>query len=157
MPSTERNKAIPACYLILEKDGNILMMLRQNTGYYDGHYVLPSGHLEAGELPVDCLMREAKEEIGIDIDRASVRLAHTMYRTKIDETGDRADYFFTAYSSGEEPINCEPDKCVEIKWFPKNALPENIMHHVGIALERIAHGETYTELTKEELKDNPAP
>jgi len=29
------------------------------------------------------------------------------------------------------------------------------MHHVGIAIKRIAHGETYTELAKEELKDNP--
>ena len=64
----ERNKAVPAVYLILERDdGCILLMRRCNTGYQDGNYNLPSGHVEDGELPKAAMVREAKEEIGIDV------------------------------------------------------------------------------------------
>ena len=60
----DRNKAVPASYLFLQKGDGILLMRRQNSGYYDGWYTVPAGHVEAGELPVDALLREAKEEIG---------------------------------------------------------------------------------------------
>jgi 8-oxo-dGTP diphosphatase len=86
-------------------------MLRQNTGYFDGWYVVPSGHVEAGELPTDGAVREVAEEVGLTIDRTRLVLAHTMYRTKHDATGDRADYFFVVDKWEGEPINKEPGKC----------------------------------------------
>ena len=89
----DRNKATPAVYLILKKNRQVLLGRRINTGYYDGWYTLPSGHVEAGELPLDALLRESKEEIGITYEKKDAKLVHTLYRTKHDETGDRADYF----------------------------------------------------------------
>ena len=64
--NTKRNKAVPASYLVLKKDGKILLTRRQGSGYYDGWYGLPAGHVEAGELPTECLIREAKEEIDVE-------------------------------------------------------------------------------------------
>ena len=37
-------------------------MLRQNTGFMDGFYGLPSGHVELYETPVGAIIREAQEE-----------------------------------------------------------------------------------------------
>ena len=89
----ERHKAVPASYLILKDGDKILLGRRTNTGYYDGWYTVPSGHVEVGELPLECLLREAYEEIGITFKKEDARFVHTMYRARHDETGERADFF----------------------------------------------------------------
>lgn len=155
MPTTN-NKAVPASYLILEKGDEILLMRRQGSGYYDGWYSVPAGHVEKGELPIDCLIRETKEEIGIDLIRDSIELAHTMYRTKHDKTGDRADYFFTATQWEGEPTICESHKCDDMKWFPLKRLPENMMHHVREAIEHIKNNKLYSELGLDHITKNPS-
>ena len=46
----------------------ILLQLRQNTGYMDDKYDFAcSGHVEKGESFADALVRETKEEIGLNI------------------------------------------------------------------------------------------
>jgi len=152
----ERNKAIPAAYLLLRRGNELLLMQRQGSGYYDGWYSVPAGHVEAGELPVDCLVRETKEELGIDVDKSDVRFAHAMYRTKHDETGDRADYFFTAAKWQGEPSIREASKCDDLRWFPIDALPENTMHHVQEAVEHIENGVAYSELGVDRIVKNPS-
>lgn len=130
-------------------------MLRKNTGYYDGWYVVPSGHVEAGELPIDAMVRETKEEIGIDLERSSIRAAHTMYRTRSDETGDRADFFFEVTDWQGEPTNVEPDKCEHLRWFSVQSLPENMMHHVKEAIGHIQNGIVYSEVGADRVMRNP--
>lgn len=49
-------------------------MRRRGSGYYDGWYSVPAGHVEAGELPVDRLVREAREELGITLDKGDALL-----------------------------------------------------------------------------------
>lgn len=53
--SKERPKAVPAVYLFMRNGNEILLMRRQNTGYFDGWYSVPSGHVEVGELPLQAL------------------------------------------------------------------------------------------------------
>ena len=64
----ERHKEVPASYLVLIKGGKILLQRRFNTGYMDGKYSLPAGHVDEGESFGKCIAREAKEEIGVDVD-----------------------------------------------------------------------------------------
>jgi 8-oxo-dGTP diphosphatase len=142
----ERNKAVPASYAILERKGEILLGRRINTGYYDGYYTLPSGHVEEGELPSAALIREAKEEIGVDIRYEDIKLVHTMFREKHDDTGQRADYFFLVKKWSGEPLNVEPHKCDELRWFPNDRMPENMMSHVRYALECYKKGVVYSEI-----------
>lgn len=52
----ERNKAVPSSYLILKRDGKILLGRRINTHYYDGWYSVPAGHVEADELPTELFL-----------------------------------------------------------------------------------------------------
>ena len=48
-----------AVYLVLEnKLQEILIARRCNTGYQDGMYQVPAGHLETGELPTEALIRD---------------------------------------------------------------------------------------------------
>lgn len=148
---SERNRCIPAVYLLLRRGDEVLLQRRQNTGYYDGWYEVTAGHVEHGELPTDAVLREAREEIGIELERSNVRCAHVMYRTKSDETGDRLDYFFEAKKWSGEPTILEAAVCDDLAWFSLHALPENVIHHIRYAIESVERGEAYSENAQENL------
>jgi 8-oxo-dGTP pyrophosphatase MutT (NUDIX family) len=80
--TTHRHKLIGDVHLILiDANGQVLFGRRQNTGYEDGAYHLPSGHLEAGESMITALIREAKEEVGVTISPEAVAFSHVMHNS----------------------------------------------------------------------------
>lgn len=151
----QRHSAVPAVYLILKKGDEVLLQLRQGSGYFDDWYGIPAGHVEPNELPIGALVREIKEEIGIDLDVERTHFVHTMYRAAHDKTGDRADYFWMVENWDGEPFVCEPHKCKELKWFSMDALPENTIPHVRQAIEAVRHGVIYSEFDKEHSVASP--
>ncbi len=145
MAVKERNKAVPAVYVILRKEDVILIARRCNTGYQDGNYNLPSGHVEDGETPIDAMVREVKEEIGVEIRKDDLHFAHVSYRLAHDETGQRADYFFWADKWSGEVINAEPHKCDDLKWVRPEDLPANMTPHVRAIIGYFQNGVIYSE------------
>ncbi len=124
----DRHKVAAAVYIILKKDDQVLLMRRANTGYCDGSYSLPSGHIEDGEMPEQAAVREAKEEVGVKIQ--DLRFATALY------TDDNyVCFFFEAGSWEGEVKNCEEDKCDDIRWFDLDTLPDNIAPEVRLGLE----------------------
>ena len=123
------------------KSANILLGLRQNTGYKDGCGNLPSGHIETGELPTEAMVREAKEEIGLKLSTKELEFVHASYRPKHDETGDRVDFFFVVKRWGRRVKNAEPEKCSKLEWFPWFKLPENMPSHVREIISMITEAD----------------
>ncbi len=149
----KRNTAVPAAYLILKRsDGNILLALRQNTGYQDGNWELPAGHVDEGELPTQGMVREAGEEIGIITDRSSVKLVHTSYRPVHDKTGNRVDFIFLVENWSNDPKICEPEKCAELRWFKPTELPDNLVPHNREFIRNWLAGVSFSEFDVEWLK-----
>lgn len=137
---------IPAVYLIFWRDKKVLLLRRANTGYKDGQYSLPAGHVESGEPAIQAAVRECKEEVGLDVEADMLRLAHTMHRAGEDTTGmERIDMFFEVTGWHGEPINNEPHRCDELRWMSLNALPKNTVAEVRQALRKIASGEAYSD------------
>jgi protein-S-isoprenylcysteine O-methyltransferase Ste14/8-oxo-dGTP pyrophosphatase MutT (NUDIX family) len=62
-----------------------VLLVRRNTEPNRGLWVAPGGKLEHGESPVECAVREMREETGLAIDRPVLRAVMT-------ETSPRADY-----------------------------------------------------------------
>ena len=139
--ATERLKLIPSVYLILIKDGRVLLSRRANTGYEDGNYGLVAGHAESGEKFTDGLAREIQEEAGIELE--GVKHVLTMHRNCVDH--ERVDLFFTADSWMVEITNMESDKCDDISWWPINELPKNIIPYIRKAIECCNQGINYCE------------
>ncbi len=124
----EKFKAILSVYLILQQDdGKILLLLRQNTGYCDGEYGLPAGHVDGGETLHRAMVREAQEEVGINIDQKNLELVHTMHRYCGDH--ERVDYFFLCKKWRGDIINTEPNKCEELSWHSLEFLPNNLIDY----------------------------
>lgn len=138
----ERFKIFSAVHLFLLKDGNILLSRRFNTGYRDGEYSVPAGHLDGGETAIAAMIRETKEEIGVILHRANLKVAHIMHTLDGRET---VSFFVVAEKWTGEIVNSEPEKCSDLSWFPIDALPENTIPYVRHALECIQNNITYSE------------
>ncbi len=142
-----RHTAKLASFAILERDGKILMARRFNTGYADGQYQMPSGHVEKDEYPIEAAAREAKEEIGVDIAIEDLKFVHASYRiNKVDDAGDYVDFFFKATKWSGEVINAEPEKCDELVWVSMDAVPENTVPVLKEAVEYIREGLPFSEV-----------
>jgi len=148
----KRNTAIPAAYIFFEKDDKYLIARRANTGYEDGNYQVPAGHIEMGELPSEAAIREAKEEVGVDITQEDLEFVHISYRPKHDNTDNRVDFFFRARKWTGEITNMEPEKCDELRWVSPEEFPENTTSHIRDAFESMIKNVPFRELGKEFLK-----
>ena len=165
-----RNKAVVAVYLmLLDISEGILIARRCNTGYEDGKYNFPSGHVEEGESPMEALIREVEEELGKvmagELRNNPPNLRHISWRPRHDQTGDRIDLYFDhqTFNSKEKVMNCEPEKCDELRWVPMDQeLPENFVPHNRVAFESVFKGKQvvrmrqrqYSELDLDWLKAN---
>jgi 8-oxo-dGTP pyrophosphatase MutT (NUDIX family) len=144
----EHFKITPASYLVLIKDEKILMSRRFNTGYEDGNYSLPAGHLDGGETFRQAMVREAKEETGIILNPDALKTVHVMHRlVKFENVGirERIDAFIRADAWDGKIKNMEPNKCDDLRWFPLNELPQNNIPFVKYALECIQKNIFYSE------------
>lgn len=138
----ERFKAITAVHLLLFKGNSILLMRRHNTGYKDGQFSVPAGHIEAEETATQAAVRELWEEVGVVVMPTDMRFAHVMHRT---ENYESLDFFFASRNWEGTPEIREPDKCSEIGWFPVSTLPSNTVDYVKTALARYKNGLLYSE------------
>lgn len=140
--TTVRFKLIISVYLLLIKDRKVLLLRRYNTGYEDGHYGLPSGHLEENESVTNALSREVKEEIGIKLNLKNIQLVHVMHRKEEDI---RVDLFFTTKKYQGEPKNAEPKKCDDLRWAPLKNLPQNTIPYIAKAIKNYSQNILYSE------------
>lgn len=144
----EHFKFIPSVYLILEKEDQILLSRRFQTGFEDGKYSMVAGHVDGKETLRQALYREVLEEAGIYLNPAELKLVVVMHRWCGDH--ERADFFFKAGVWEGEPKNMEPEKCDDLKWFSPTELPENIVPYIRTAIECYVSGTRYAEFGWEE-------
>jgi 8-oxo-dGTP pyrophosphatase MutT (NUDIX family) len=141
----DRFVVVPAAYVFLLRAGvagtEVLLQLRQNTGFMDGHWAAAAaGHVEKGETAYDAARREAREEI--DVGDLALEFLTSMQRTRGGEPIDeRIDFFFTTRTWSGTPRIVEPEKCAALEWFPLSALPHPVVPHELHALQGIIGGE----------------
>jgi 8-oxo-dGTP diphosphatase len=142
---TERHRIVPAVYVIFRKGNEVLLLKRANTGYRDGWYSLPSGHIEPNENPTQAAIREVAEEVGVAIKRQDLQFAHVQHRMAEEKDHERVDYFFQVRKWQGEVANAEPDKCDELKWSTIDTLPSNVVPEVASVLKSVARHAHYSE------------
>lgn len=136
---------VPASYVFLRHDQSVLLQLRQNTGYMDGCWTAgAAGHIELGETAQAAAVREAREELGVELAPEAVSPITVMQRT--DGTANpmeqRVDWFFVCDAWEGAPRILEPAKCAELSWFDLGDLPEQIPAYERLVLDALREGQT---------------
>ncbi len=112
-PMSESRKPLPhkqiGVAVITDSQGNILIDRRKQEGLLGGLWEFPGGKIEPGESVENCISREIKEELGIEIevgDRLiTIEHAYTHFKVTLN-------VFNCKHLSGEpQPIECD-----EVKW-----------------------------------------
>lgn len=138
-----RHSEVVDVHLVLRRGDEVLLARRAGTGYGDGLWNGPSGHVEEGEDVRAAMVREAREEIGIELGPEDLRVALVMQHRG---PGDppRTGWFFEAdHGPGGEPYNREPHKCSELAWHPLAALPDDMVAYCRAGFEAYRRGDRF--------------
>ncbi|MEE4545628.1 methyltransferase domain-containing protein [Streptomyces sp. V4-01] len=139
-----RHAEIVDVHLLLVRGAEVLLARRANTGYADGLLHAPSGHLEDGEDVRAAMVREAREEIGLDLAPEDLEAVLVMQHRAPDAQA-RIGWFFLARQAegAPQPVNAEPAKCSGIGWYPLDALPEDLVAYCRAGLDAYRAGHRF--------------
>ena len=127
-----RTRLVAAAYVALRRGDEVLLQLRQGTGYRDGHWALLAGHLERDESVLDAAVREAAEEAGVGRRPGRPRAADHAAPFRARRAADRAAgrlLLPDARRGPASPTVREPHRTAEMGWFALDALPEPVVPH----------------------------
>ncbi len=97
------------------QDNKILMTLRSDWEIW----CLPGGHVDEGESVAEAAIREAKEEVGVDVQLTSFVGVYS----RIGGDSTMHLNLFTAEIVGGT-LTPQPEEVLDIQFFSKEALPE---------------------------------
>ena len=136
----DREKFLSSIYLIIKNnEGKILLQRRQGSKLWPGFLALPAGHLDVGEDAYEAAIREAKEELDINITVDNISDVLVVNRKNKSLLPYYDVYFELNGYNGEIKIN-EPNKCSELVWSNIKSLPEDMIEFEKIALNNYLNG-----------------
>lgn len=130
--------------LILLDNEKVLLLFRNNTGFEDGTFGVVGGHMDGNETARETIIREAQEEVNIQLNPEELKLVGTIHRKLIH--CEFIDLFFASQSWLGSLTNKEPEKHSYYKWVEINELPTNTMPLVKTAINNYLNGKSYDEL-----------
>ena len=111
---------------VLVRDGRVLLCHRRaDRRWYPDVWDLVGGHLEAGETPRQALVRECREELGVEV--------HDVGDPQLVDLPEAKMWVFAVRSWCGEPTNAAPEEHDATGWFDPAALPTT-----GLADPRLA-------------------
>lgn len=84
---------------VIERDGKIMLIKRKNEPF-KGDWAIPGGFVEYGESTEDAIIREAKEETGLDITPKALLGVYS--KPGRDPRGHVVSICYVATATGEE-------------------------------------------------------
>lgn len=135
----ENNKiAIRVAGIVMMNDG-VVFMHRKNVirnKDYQEYYTFPGGHLEEGETLEEGVIREIKEEFGIN-----VKVVRKVYELENDRVNMKEYFFLCEYIDGEfgtgdgEEFSNNPEYKDSGEYIPEIVKRENIPGLILLPLE----------------------
>ncbi len=122
------NNPTPVASVVIHKDGEVLMLKRAKEPFR-GYWVLPGGYINVEETAEEAVIREAKEEVNVEITLEKLIGA---YRIDDDPRGINIDIIYSAQGKGSVALSPEDS---EFNYYKLSSLPELIAYKHREAIE----------------------
>lgn len=148
-----REEFLSAIYMIIKNEkGEILFLRRCGSKLWPDFLGLPAGHVDKGEDVYQALVREAREELNIDINAKDIEDTFVVNRINKNLKPYYDVYFVIKNYKGIIKIN-EPNKCQELKWLDLDNLPNDVIGFEKEALTNYKKGIKFSVIRIDEDKD----
>jgi ADP-ribose pyrophosphatase YjhB (NUDIX family) len=124
------------CGAAIVREGHILLVKRLRAPEA-GAWNLPGGKVDFLERVEDAVVREVREEVGVEI--ALKRALGVTQMVGIDDQHWVSPVYLGRIVAGE-PANREPDKLAAVAWFPLSAPPQPLALAAREAIAAIGMG-----------------
>jgi 8-oxo-dGTP diphosphatase len=115
---------------VLERDGRVLLV----RPVYRRVWALPGGVVSRGETPGEAVVREVREETGLEVRVVGPGAC------VVDAGPRRVDFAFRVEQTAAGEPKADPSEIAEVGWFAWDDLPE-MGFEAHSALEALAHPE----------------
>lgn len=147
------NAILVATITVIDGD-KVLLVKRKKTGFMDGYYATPGGHVDPDETIKEAAVRELKEETGLVVKEQDLELFHILQDENVAPK-NYVSFRFIAKKWKGTPRLCEPEKSEDVGFFdiksPPNISPYvkrdlEILGNPGVTFSRAEKGEFYKEI-----------
>lgn len=143
-PAIDSHTLLVAAVIVHDRaTGKVLLIQRgPHAKFAPGHWDLPVGKADKGEVITTTAVRELKEETGLIVDPAELKVAGIIHGAWGVEApnGFLTVVFVTEGWSGE-PVNAEPHKHEQVSWIDVSTVPEEFVSTTHAALlSYLEHG-----------------
>ncbi len=127
-------------------DRVLLIQRGPQAKFAPGHWDLPVGKADSGEPVTHAAVRELREETGLVVAPANLRLAHVIHSSLgVEAPNGFLTVVFAARQWSGEARNAEPAKHAQVVWRPADRLPTPFVATTGNALTQyLAQGQQVT-------------
>jgi 8-oxo-dGTP pyrophosphatase MutT (NUDIX family) len=111
---------MPGVTAVIRREDEVLLVRRSDNGAWTP----VTGIVDPGEEPAVCVVREAREEAGVEI-RVDRLVSTSVVKGVVHANGDRASYLDLAFACtwlAGEARPCD-DECTDVGWFHPDRLP----------------------------------
>jgi 8-oxo-dGTP diphosphatase len=105
--------------------GKHVLLIQRGVDPQKGKWALPGGYMDAGEMPMDALARELREEVALDVEIGEFLDIFPMAGSGVLNSGIVIAYRGSVESAEAPLLICDDDVC-EAAWFQMDALPAEL-------------------------------
>lgn len=98
--------------VVYRKKGNEVLILIEHMAL--GHISIPKGHIEEGETPYECTIREIKEETNLNVD-VDMSFSHTI--TYSPKEGVSKDVTFFLATPKDDNLIPQLEEVTSLEWI----------------------------------------